>query len=169
MNKHKHLVAITFLATLPVSSAVFGVTAPTAPAPVATAPTAPAPIATAPTAPAPIATAPAAPAPAGTATTSTTGRHDNAKKDHGHHYGEYKEHDRPRDTAQDDEERDEHLTMAATLSGNTLTVTAVSPAHLKIGTVLSGKGIPPGTTITGFGTGKGGVGTYTVSSSPSVK
>lgn len=46
--------------------------------------------------------------------------------------------------------------------GNTLTVTAVTSGTLHIGDVISGAGITPGTTITAFLTGTGGLGTYTV-------
>jgi New glue protein family len=74
-------------------------------------------------------------------------RHEDVHSHHGK-----KEHD-----------NDEPLQLVATLSGNTLTVTAASRADLKIGTILSGAGIPPGTTIIAFVGGRGGVGTYTVS------
>lgn len=49
------------------------------------------------------------------------------------------------------------------LAGNTLTITAVTSGELHVGDVIAGVGITPGTTITAFGTGVGGVGTYTVS------
>jgi len=55
-----------------------------------------------------------------------------------------------------------HLVMAGSISGNTLIVTEITSGHLEIGTVLSGNGIPQPIKITAFGTGKGGVGTYTV-------
>ncbi len=161
MKKHKYLVAVTLLAALPISPAVWGATSTmtllTVPATTTTTTsTAPTSTSTAVVAaPAPAA-APTAPATSSNAANSTNGR-----RDHGHHYGEYK--DQHNDAAENHEESDEHFTLAATLSGNTLTVAAVTPPRLKIGTTLSGKGIPPGTTITGFGTGKGGAGTYTVS------
>jgi hypothetical protein len=44
-----------------------------------------------------------------------------------------------------------------------LNVTAISAGSLSVGDVLSGSGITAGTTITGFGTGVGGIGTYTIS------
>ena len=49
------------------------------------------------------------------------------------------------------------------ISGTTLTVTAVSQGQLFTGQVFSGSGVTNGTLITAFGTGTGGVGTYTVS------
>lgn len=49
-------------------------------------------------------------------------------------------------------------------ASNVLTVTAVSSGTLAIGQFISGVGITYGTTITAFGTGVGGIGTYTVSS-----
>jgi hypothetical protein len=52
-----------------------------------------------------------------------------------------------------------------TASGGTLTVTAVGSGALALGEVLSGAGVTAGTTITGFLTGTGGVGTYLVGTS----
>lgn len=49
------------------------------------------------------------------------------------------------------------------ISGTTLTVTSVSQGQLFTGQVFSGTGVSAGTLITAFGTGTGGVGTYTVS------
>ena len=46
---------------------------------------------------------------------------------------------------------------------STLTVASVSSSVLYVGDTLSGAGVTAGTTITGFGTGTGGVGTYIVS------
>jgi len=51
------------------------------------------------------------------------------------------------------------------ISGTTLTVTSVSSGALVVSGVLSGTGITVGTTITAFGTGTGGTGTYTISPS----
>jgi hypothetical protein len=48
------------------------------------------------------------------------------------------------------------------LAGTTLNVTSVTGV-VRVGGVISGTGVTPGTTITGFGTGVGGTGTYTVS------
>lgn len=52
---------------------------------------------------------------------------------------------------------------AVTTTSNTLNVTAISAGSLNVGDVISGTGITAGTTITGFGTGVGGIGTYTIS------
>ena len=76
-------------------------------------------------------------------------RHNDEKQDH-----DRSNHDAP-------------LSMVASLSGNTLTVTSISRTELRIGTILSGNGIIPGTRIIAFGTGRGGVGTYTVGTLPS--
>ena len=53
------------------------------------------------------------------------------------------------------------------ISGTTLTVSAVASGQLFVGQTISGTGITSGTTITAFGTGTGGAGTYTVSVVPS--
>lgn len=64
--------------------------------------------------------------------------------------------------------------VTGSISGTTMTVTAVSSGTLAIGQLITGTGVsasPPGsnaTYITGFGTGTGGVGTYTVSPSQTV-
>jgi len=50
----------------------------------------------------------------------------------------------------------------------TLTVTAVSSGVLYLGMTIAGTGITLGTTITAFGTGTGGAGTYTVSTSGTI-
>jgi hypothetical protein len=50
-------------------------------------------------------------------------------------------------------------------SGTILNVTAVASGTLFIGQRISGSGITSGTEITGFGTGSGGTGTYTVNTS----
>jgi hypothetical protein len=52
--------------------------------------------------------------------------------------------------------------VTGSISGTTLTVTAVSAGFLQVGSVISGTGIAVGTTITALGTGLGNVGTYTV-------
>ena len=56
-------------------------------------------------------------------------------------------------------------TAGTPAAGTTLTVSAVSSGTLAVGTVISGSGVTAGTTITAFGTGSGGVGTYTVTPS----
>lgn len=65
-------------------------------------------------------------------------------------------------------------TVTGSISGTTLTVSAVSSGVLAIGQLITGTGVsvsPPGsnaTYITGLGTGTGGIGTYTVSPSQTV-
>lgn len=61
--------------------------------------------------------------------------------------------------------------VTGSISGTTLTVTAVTSTQdggLVVGSVLSGTGVTAGTVITSLGTGTGGTGTYTVSSSQNV-
>lgn len=53
--------------------------------------------------------------------------------------------------------------FAGSISGATLTVTAVASGTVQVGQVLSGTGITAGTQILALGTGTGGNGTYTVS------
>jgi hypothetical protein len=66
------------------------------------------------------------------------------------------------------------VTFTGSISGTTLTVSAVSSGTLAIGQLVTGTGVsasPPGsltTYITALGTGTGGVGTYTVSVSQTV-
>jgi hypothetical protein len=62
----------------------------------------------------------------------------------------------------------ETTTFTGSISGNTLTVSAVAQGTLELQGVISGPGITIGTTITAFGSGTGGVGTYTVSPSQTV-
>jgi hypothetical protein len=59
-------------------------------------------------------------------------------------------------------------TFTGDISGTTLTVSAVSVGVLEIGQVLSGSGVTGGTTITGYDTGTGSTGTYTVSTPQTV-
>lgn len=54
------------------------------------------------------------------------------------------------------------------ISGTTLTVTAMTSGTIQVGQTLSGTGVAAGTTITALGTGTGGTGTYTVSTSQTV-
>ena len=58
--------------------------------------------------------------------------------------------------------------FTGTISGTTLTVSAVSSGTLAVGDTLVGPGIAANTTITALGSGTGGAGTYTVSTSQSV-
>lgn len=53
--------------------------------------------------------------------------------------------------------------VTGSISGTTLTVTAVSSGTLSVGMVLSGTNVVAGTTIIALGTGSGGTGTYLVS------
>lgn len=54
------------------------------------------------------------------------------------------------------------------ISGTTLTITVATSGALYVGSLLTGTGVTAGTTITAFGTGTGGTGTYTVSASQTV-
>lgn len=57
----------------------------------------------------------------------------------------------------------------ASISGTTLSVTAVASGAIQIGQVIgASSGVTAGTVVTGFGTGTGGVGTYTVNNSQTV-
>lgn len=61
-----------------------------------------------------------------------------------------------------------HLSQAvltASIASTTMTVTAWSGPLIAVGMVLVGANVTAGTTITAFGTGTGGLGTYTVSTS----
>jgi hypothetical protein len=58
--------------------------------------------------------------------------------------------------------------VTADISGTTMTVSAVTSGTLKIGQTIEGTGVTNGTIIKAFGTGSGGVGTYTVSASQTV-
>jgi hypothetical protein len=63
---------------------------------------------------------------------------------------------------------DQTPVFTGSISGTTLTVTAVTSGSIGIGSVISGTGITGGTSITGLISGTGGVGTYTVSASQTV-
>jgi hypothetical protein len=58
--------------------------------------------------------------------------------------------------------------VTGSISGTTLTVSAVSSGTLAVGRYITGTGITAGTNITALGTGTGGTGTYTVSASQTV-
>lgn len=58
--------------------------------------------------------------------------------------------------------------FTAEINGTTMTVTAVAAGTIYVGHQLSGSGVTTGTFITGYGTGAGGTGTYTVSASQTV-
>lgn len=53
--------------------------------------------------------------------------------------------------------------VTATIAGTTMTVSAVAAGALHIGQTIQGAGVTLGTIITAFGTGSGGIGTYTLS------
>lgn len=55
--------------------------------------------------------------------------------------------------------------LTASIASTTMTVTAWAGPSLAVGMVLVGANVTAGTTITAFGTGTGGLGTYTVSTS----
>lgn len=58
--------------------------------------------------------------------------------------------------------------VTGSITGTTLTVTAVASGALAVGQYISGPLIEPGTYITALGTGTGGAGTYTVNTSQTV-
>ena len=58
--------------------------------------------------------------------------------------------------------------VTASISGTVMTVTAVSAGTIVVGQTVFGTGVTENTTITSFGTGSGGVGTYNVSASQTV-
>lgn len=55
------------------------------------------------------------------------------------------------------------VTASLTSGSNSMNVTAVTSGTLAVGQVVTGTGIPAGTTISALGTGTGGTGTYTLS------
>lgn len=55
--------------------------------------------------------------------------------------------------------------FTASISGNTLTVSAIASGTLAVGQTVFGTGVAAARTITALGTGTGGVGTYTLSGS----
>lgn len=59
-------------------------------------------------------------------------------------------------------------TYTASISGTTMTVTAVASGTVSVGQVIKGTGVTALTMITALGTGTGGTGTYTVSTSQTV-
>jgi len=58
--------------------------------------------------------------------------------------------------------------ITASISGTTMTVTAVSSGTLYVGQTIQGAGITTQTIITALGTGSGGAGTYTVNNSQTI-
>lgn len=67
-----------------------------------------------------------------------------------------------------DDTRAPNGSFTGSISGTTLTVTAVSSGIVGLNQVLTGTGVTAGTRISGFGTGTGGTGTYTVDISQTV-
>ena len=57
--------------------------------------------------------------------------------------------------------------MTGSISGTTLTVSAVTSGTIEIGALITGVNIQPNTYVTALGTGTGGTGTYTVNTSQS--
>lgn len=60
------------------------------------------------------------------------------------------------------------FSVTGAIAGTTLTVSAVGSGQLAIGEEVFGTGVAANTVITGFGTGVGGTGTYTVNNSQTV-
>lgn len=58
--------------------------------------------------------------------------------------------------------------FTASISGNTLNVSAVAAGQLMIGDPVTGTGVAANTIITGVGTGNGGIGTYTLNNAQTV-
>ena len=58
--------------------------------------------------------------------------------------------------------------FTGSISGKTMTITAVGFGTLAVGSPVLGVGVAAGTTVTALGTGTGGVGTYTVSQSQTI-
>lgn len=65
-------------------------------------------------------------------------------------------------------QNEETTSFTGSISGNTLTVSAVSSGTLGVNFGIGGSGVTAGTFITALGSGSGGVGTYTVNASQSV-
>ncbi|MFM2227702.1 MAG: hypothetical protein RL664_1045 [Bacteroidota bacterium] len=59
-------------------------------------------------------------------------------------------------------------TGVGSISGTTLTITSLTSGQFVIGQTLTGTGVSNGTVITGYGTGSGGLGTYTVNNTQNV-
>lgn len=60
------------------------------------------------------------------------------------------------------------FSATGSISGTTLTVSAVASGSLQVGDLISGTGVAPNTVITALGTGVGNTGTYTVNNSQTV-
>jgi hypothetical protein len=55
-----------------------------------------------------------------------------------------------------------------TIAATTLTVNSITFGSIVLGQTVVGSGVAPGTVVTAFGTGTGGIGTYTVNNSQSI-
>jgi hypothetical protein len=62
----------------------------------------------------------------------------------------------------------EEASFTASISGTTMTVSAVASGTVLVGATITGTGVTAGTRIVSAGTGTGGTGTYTVSASQTV-
>ena len=58
--------------------------------------------------------------------------------------------------------------FTGSISGTTLTISAVTNGTLRVGSYITGTGVSAGTQITALGTGTGGTGNYTVNNSQTV-
>jgi hypothetical protein len=56
-----------------------------------------------------------------------------------------------------------NFSVTGSIAATTLDVTSVGSGLVRVGMAIDGTGVTAGTTITAFGTGNGGIGTYTVS------
>jgi hypothetical protein len=61
-----------------------------------------------------------------------------------------------------------NTSFVASVSSTTLNVTFINSGVITVGMTITGSGIASGTTITAFGSGTGGTGTYTVSIAQSI-
>lgn len=60
------------------------------------------------------------------------------------------------------------VSLTGTISGTTLTVSAISSGQIYVGMALNGSGIASDTVITALGTGTGGTGTYTINNTQTI-
>lgn len=61
-----------------------------------------------------------------------------------------------------------NTSFTAGISSTTMTVTFIASGIITVGMTITGGGISPGTKITGFGSGTGGTGTYTIDVAQSI-
>ncbi len=155
MNTLKNAVALTFLTIVSNVPTVFGQVPPPSLTPVPPPSLTPVPPPSLTPVPPPSLT-PVPPPPAPPAIPLVKKSHHSAK------------HDDHEDKQNHQKGHDDDVDFTGSISGTTLTVTAITSGRLRIGHELSGEGAAAGTRITAFGTGTGGVGTYTIGVSPSV-